>query len=64
MKTKAQALRDAGRVIAGAMAELASMTPREAAERVWQAGGPSVDELAARAAAYGICRADTAAAAA
>ncbi|MGB3376555.1 MAG: hypothetical protein WBA87_15625 [Microbacterium sp.] len=57
MKTKEQALRDAGRVIAKAMQELAQMTPREAAERVWVPGGPSIEELSARCAAAGLCRA-------
>lgn len=64
MKTKAQALHDAGRVIAAEVAVIATLTPREAAERAWVAGGPSVDELATYAAASGLCMQEPAALAA
>lgn len=56
MKTKEQALRDAGRVLADSFAIIATLTPREAAERAWVAGGPSADELTAKAAASGLCK--------
>lgn len=45
MKTREQALRDLGRVIAESAAITSKLTPREAAERAWHPGGPSVDEL-------------------
>lgn len=45
MKTREQALEDLGRVVADEMAIVAKLTPREAAERAWHPGGPSVDEL-------------------
>ncbi|WP_417556112.1 hypothetical protein [Microbacterium sp.] len=56
MKTKAQALRDAGAVIAEAVAVIATLTPRQAAERAWVAGGPSLDVLIAHAEASGLCK--------
>lgn len=58
MKTKEQALRDLGRVVADAAAIISKLTVREAAERVYQQGGPSMDELMARIADAGICRAE------
>lgn len=51
MKTKEQALADLGRVIADEMAIVATLTPRQAAERAWHPGGPSVDDLEALIAA-------------
>lgn len=56
MKTKEQALRDLGRVVADAVAIASKLTVREAAERVWRADGPSMEELMRRIAATGICR--------
>lgn len=46
--TRAQALDEAGRVIADAVAIFSKLTPRESAERVLTPSGPSVDELTAR----------------
>lgn len=48
MKTRQQALRDLGRVVAEAYAVTAHLTAREAAERAWHPGGPPVNELAAQ----------------
>ena len=45
MKTKQQALDEAGEVFADVLAIVSGLTPREAAERAWHSGGPSVDEL-------------------
>ncbi|MGW9345842.1 hypothetical protein ACWGR3_30300 [Streptomyces albidoflavus] len=45
MKTREQALEDLGRVVGDELAIVATLTPREAAERAWHPGGPSVDEL-------------------
>jgi hypothetical protein len=64
VKTKAQAMRDAGRVIGEALAVIATLTPREAAERAWVAGGPSLEALIAHAEASGLCRKEPAALAA
>ncbi|MFC7942667.1 hypothetical protein ACFUPZ_05340 [Microbacterium oxydans] len=61
MKTKEQALRDLGRVVADAVGIAAKLTVREAAERVWRADGPSIDVLMQRIAATGICRTEAAA---
>lgn len=46
--TRAQALDEAGRVIAAEIAIFSKLTPRQSAERVWVRGGPSVDELTTR----------------
>lgn len=46
--TKQQALQGFADVVAEEMAIVASLTPREAAERAWHLGGPSVPDLAAR----------------
>lgn len=48
MKTRSQALRDLGLVIAEIADKTASLTPRQAAERAWRPDGPSVDVLAAQ----------------
>ncbi|WP_454168138.1 hypothetical protein [Microbacterium lacticum] len=40
MKTKQQALDEAGEVFADALAVVAALTPRQAAERAWHPGGP------------------------
>lgn len=45
MKTREQALEGLGRVVAEEAAATASLTPREAAERAWHPGGPSVEDL-------------------
>lgn len=47
MVSRAQALEEAGRVIAAEIAIFSKLTPRQSAERVWAPGGPSVDELTA-----------------
>lgn len=46
MKTRAQALQDLADVVAEEIAIASKLTPREAAERAWHPGGPSVDDLA------------------
>ncbi|WP_309129451.1 hypothetical protein [Microbacterium sp.] len=56
MKTKQQALRDLGRVVAEEIAVVSKLTVREAAERVWRPDGPSMDVLMDRIAASGLCR--------
>ncbi|HWI29864.1 MAG TPA: hypothetical protein VNT50_00085 [Microbacterium sp.] len=45
MKTREQALRDLGRVVNEAHAISSKLTAREAAERAWHPGGPSVEDL-------------------
>lgn len=55
MKTKAQALDDASDVLAGVLAIVSKLTPRQAAERAWHPGGPSVEALTEQIAAAGIC---------
>ncbi len=45
---RAQALDEAGRIIAAEVAIFSKLTPRESAERIWTPGGPSVDELTVR----------------
>jgi len=59
MKTKEQALRDLGRVVAEEAAIVSKLTVREAAERVYQPGGLSMDELMSRIADAGICRVES-----
>lgn len=61
-KTKEQALRDLGRVVADAAAIVSKLTVREAAERVWRPEGPSMDVLMQRIAATGLCAREAAAA--
>lgn len=56
MKTREQAMRDLGRVVAESVAIASQLTVREAAERVWYPGGPSLEERIERIAATGICR--------
>lgn len=46
--TRAEAMRNAGRVLAQARARIAAMTPEEAADAAYVPGGPSRDQLAAR----------------
>jgi hypothetical protein len=45
MKTKAQALADLAVVVREALLISRALTPRQAAERAWHPGGPSVEEL-------------------
>lgn len=56
MKTQQQALDEAGEVLADVLAIVSSLTPREAAERAWHPGGPSLDELEQRISETGVCR--------
>lgn len=52
MKTKGQALRDLGLVVAEFTATFVTQTPEEAAERAWRPDGPlSLEELTDRCAA-------------
>lgn len=44
----AEALADAGRILAAARARRDSLSPRAAALEAWDPAGPSVDELEAR----------------
>lgn len=62
MKTKEQALRDLGRVVAEEVEIISKLTVREAAERIWYPGGPSMDELMDRCAASGLCKPEAVAA--
>lgn len=48
MKTQAQAMQDLADVVAEEMAIVSKLTPRQAAERAWDRGGPSVEELTAQ----------------
>lgn len=43
--TRDEAVRDAGGVLAAALAEQDALPPRQAAERAHRPGGPSVEEL-------------------
>lgn len=51
MKTRSQALRDLGLVIAEIAEQTAGLTPQQAAERAWSPDGPPVDVLASQIAA-------------
>lgn len=51
MKTREQALRDLGQVVAEEIAIASRLTPLEAAQRAWHPGGPSVEVLTAQIAA-------------
>lgn len=55
-KSKEQALRDFGAVVGEAVAIIRTLTVREAAERIWYPGGPSMEECIARAEASGLCK--------
>ncbi len=48
MKTKEQALDDLRKVVAEAAQIFMKLTPEESARRVYQPGGPSVEELTER----------------
>ncbi|WP_300267456.1 hypothetical protein [Microbacterium sp.] len=56
MKTKAQALRDVGLVVAEVAAIVCTLTPEQAAERAWHQGGPSLAVLTEQIRATGLCR--------
>lgn len=58
LKTKEEALRDLMQVVAEEVAIIRQLTVREAAERIWVPGGPSVEELMVRTAATGLCKDD------
>lgn len=47
MTTREQALQSLSDFVAECAEQTAALTPREAAERAWHPGGPSVDELTA-----------------
>lgn len=51
VKSRDQALADAGRVLAEDVAVSSRLSPMEAAQRAWHPGGPSVEDLAAQIAA-------------
>ncbi|WP_300267455.1 hypothetical protein [Microbacterium sp.] len=51
MKTREQALRDLGLMVAEFTAEFRTQTPEEAAHRAWRPDGPSMEELTERCAA-------------
>lgn len=56
MKTKEQARRDLGRVVADEPAEIRHLTPRQAAARAWHPDHRlSLDELTEHCASLGIC---------
>ena len=57
-KTKAQALRELGQVVAAEVAIIRTLTVREAAERIWYPGGPSMEECMRRCASTGLCKPD------
>ena len=48
MTTREEAINRAGRTLAEGIRRMQEGTPREAAERAYTPGGPSVDELEAR----------------
>lgn len=57
MKTREQALRDLGLVVAEWVEKTRKLTAREAAERAWRLDHPmSIDELTAHIESLGICR--------
>lgn len=49
---------DFGRVVGEAAAIIRTLTVREAAERIWYPGGPSMEECIRRAEASGLCKPD------
>lgn len=51
MKTKGQALRELGTVVAEFTAVFMAQTPEEAAQRAWRADGPSLEALTQKCAA-------------
>jgi predicted DNA-binding transcriptional regulator AlpA len=57
-KTKEQALRDLGEIVAAEVAIIRTLTVHEAAERIWYPGGPSMEECIRRAEASGLCKPD------
>lgn len=57
MKTKAQALRDLGLVVAEVAAVVRLLTPEQAAIRAWTPDGPPLEELTEQIRATGLCAA-------
>ena len=57
-KTKAQALRELGQVVAAEVAIIRTLTVREAAERIYYPGGPSMEECIRRVEGTGLCKPD------
>lgn len=57
-KSKEQALREVAEIVAEEAAIIRTLTVREAAERIWYAGGPSMEECMARCASTGLCKPD------
>lgn len=57
MKTKEQALRDLGLVVAEVAAIVRHLTPEEAALRAWRRDGIPLDELTEQIRATGLCAA-------
>ncbi|MGN7861490.1 hypothetical protein ACTJI8_12995 [Microbacterium sp. 22303] len=55
-KSKEQALREVAEIVAEEAAIIRTLTVRQAAERIWYPGGPSMEELIARAEASGLCK--------
>jgi hypothetical protein len=51
VKTKAQALRGLGLVVAEFAGVLVAQTPEDAARRAWRPDGPSIETLTAKCAA-------------
>lgn len=51
MKTKGQALRELGLVVAEFTAVFVTQTPEEAARRAWRPDGPSIEALTEKCAA-------------
>lgn len=57
MKTRAQALRDLGLVVAEVAAIVRTLTPEQAAERAWRPDGPPLEVLTEQIRATGLCAA-------
>lgn len=57
MKTREQALRDLGMVVAEVAAIVRTLTPEQAAERAWRPDGPALDDLTEQIRATGLCAA-------
>ena len=55
MKTKAQALREVGLIVAEVAALVRTLTPEQAAERAWRPDGLPLDELTEQIRATGLC---------
>lgn len=57
MKTKEQALREVGLIVVEVAAIVRTLTPEQAAERVWRPDGLPLDELTEQIRATGLCAA-------